>query len=112
MRRLLFLPHPPTAIFARNDAVAIGAIQAARDLGRRIPDDIAIAPFDSLPMSAYTTPSIDTVNQPTALLGLRAAEYVLDRIEGKYTSDRRDLCLDCEVVIRESTLGRAAHLAG
>lgn len=111
MRRLLSMSEPPTAIFARNDAVAIGAIRAARDLGRRVPDDIAIAGFDNVPMSAYTTPPLTTVNQPTATLGRRAAEFVLDRIEGKTTTERRDLRLDCEVVVRQSTIGRAAQVA-
>jgi DNA-binding LacI/PurR family transcriptional regulator len=49
------------------------------------------------------------VNQPTAILGCRAAEFVLDRIEGRTGAERRDLRLDCEVVVRESTLGRAVH---
>ena len=64
-------------MFARNDAVAIGAMRAARDLGLSIPGDIAISGFDNVPMSAYTTPPLTTVNQPTAILGQRAAEFVL-----------------------------------
>ena len=111
MRRLLALHEPPTAVFSRNDAVAIGAMRAARDLGRQVPDDIAVAGFDNVPMSAYTTPPLTTVNQPTAILGRRAAEFVLDRIEGKVANERRDLCLDCEVVVRQSTLGRAIKAA-
>jgi DNA-binding LacI/PurR family transcriptional regulator len=111
MRRLLALPQPPTAVFARNDACAIGAIRAAVELGRRVPDDIAIAGFDNVPMSAYTTPSLTTVNQPTGVIAQRAAECLVDRIEGRVTGERRDLCFDCEVVIRQSTLGRAAAAA-
>jgi DNA-binding LacI/PurR family transcriptional regulator len=72
-----------------------------------VPDDIAVAGFDNVPMSAYTTPPLTTVNQPTAILGRRAAEFVLDRIEGKISNERHDLCLDCEVVVRQSTVGRA-----
>jgi DNA-binding LacI/PurR family transcriptional regulator len=112
MRQLLSLSKPPTAIFARNDAVAIGAMQAARDMGRSVPDDIAIAGFDNVPMSAYTTPPLTTVHQPTAILGQRAAEYVLDRIEGKTPGERRDLCLSCDVVIRQSTVGRGSQAQG
>jgi DNA-binding LacI/PurR family transcriptional regulator len=107
MRRLLQLPQPPTAVFARNDAVAIGAMRAAREMGLRIPDDIAIAGFDNVPMSAYTTPPLTTVNQPTAVLGQSAAEFVLDRIEGRVSEERRDLCLGCDVVVRQSTIGRS-----
>lgn len=107
MRRLLDSALPPTAVFARNDAVAIGALRAARELGLRIPDDIAIAGFDNVSMSAYTSPPLTTVNQPTAILGRRAAEFVLDRIEGRAGNERRDLCLECEVVVRQSTVGRA-----
>jgi DNA-binding LacI/PurR family transcriptional regulator len=112
MRRLLALSQPPTAVFARNDAVAIGAMRAVRDSGRRVPDDVAVAGFDNVPMAAYTTPPLTTVNQPTATLGKRAAEFVLARIEGRSSTERRDLRLDCDVVIRESTVGRAAHVAG
>lgn len=109
MRKLASMSQPPTAVFARNDAVAMGALRAARDLGLSVPGDIAIAGFDNLPISAYTSPPLTTVNQPTAILGHRAAEFVLDRIEGRTGSERRDLRLDCEVVVRESTLGRAAQ---
>jgi DNA-binding LacI/PurR family transcriptional regulator len=48
------------------------------------------------------------VHQPTATIAHRAAECLLDRIEGRANGERRDLCLDCEVVIRQSTVGRAA----
>jgi DNA-binding LacI/PurR family transcriptional regulator len=109
MKRLAALNTPPTAVFARNDAVAMGALRAARDLGLRVPDDVAIAGFDNLPISAYTSPPLTTVNQPTAVLGHRAAEFVLDRIEGRVSSERRDLRLDCDVVVRESTIGRAVQ---
>jgi DNA-binding LacI/PurR family transcriptional regulator len=111
MRRLLALRDRPSAVFARNDAVAMGAMRAAREAGLRIPDDIAIAGFDNVPGSAYTSPPLTTVNQPTAQLGQRAAEFVLDRIEGKTLAERRDLCLDCEVVVRQSTVGRSAQQA-
>jgi DNA-binding LacI/PurR family transcriptional regulator len=109
MKRLAALNTPPTAVFARNDAVAMGALRAARDLGLSVPDDVAIAGFDNLPISAYTSPPLTTVNQPTAVLGHRAAEFVLDRIEGRVSSERRDLRLDCDVVVRESTIGRAVQ---
>jgi DNA-binding LacI/PurR family transcriptional regulator len=109
MRRLAALRNPPTAVFGRNDAVAMGALRAAHDLGLKIPEDVAIAGFDNLPISAYTSPPLTTVNQPTAVLGHRAAEFVLDRIEGRVAADRRDLRLYCEVVVRESTVGRTAQ---
>lgn len=105
MKRLLALSNPPTAVFARNDAVAIGALRAAREAGRRVPDDIAVAGFDNVPVSAYTSPPLTTVNQPTAEIGQKAAEYLLDRIEGRVTSGRRDVCLNCDLVIRQSTAG-------
>jgi DNA-binding LacI/PurR family transcriptional regulator len=111
MRRLLQLAQAPTAVFARNDAVAIGAMRAAREMGLGIPDDIAIAGFDNVPMSAYTTPPLTTVNQPTSVLGRSAAEFVLDRIEGRVSGERRDLCLGCDVVVRQSTIGNAIKVA-
>ena len=111
MTKLMSLKQPPTAVFARNDAVAIGAMQAARDRGMRVPEDVAVAGFDNVPMSAYTTPPLTTVNQPTAVLGRKAAEFLLDRIEGRSAGERRDLRLGCEIVVRQSTSGRSAAVA-
>ena len=75
MTRLAKLKHPPTAVFARNDFAAIGALRAAHKLGLRVPQDIAIAGFDNIPLAAFTTPPLTTVEQPIAQQGSAAANF-------------------------------------
>jgi DNA-binding LacI/PurR family transcriptional regulator len=96
------LAEPPTAIFARNDFTAIGALRAAHTLHLRVPQDIAIAGFDNIPISAYQTPPLTTVDQPIVEQGRIAAELLLKRIEGIH-SRRQTVQLPCKLVIREST---------
>ncbi len=104
MMRLAKLKRPPTAVFARNDFAAIGALRAAHKLGLRVPDDVAIAGFDNIPLAAFTTPPLTTVAQPIAEQGSAAAEFLLDRIEKRYADSARRLCMPCSLIVRESTV--------
>lgn len=106
MKKLLALKKPPTAVFARNDFTAIGAMCAIRDAGLRIPEDAAMVGFDNVPLAAYTTPPLTTVDQPTREQGREAARLLLERIEGDKTCERREICLDCHLVIRQSTTNK------
>lgn len=107
MKRLLALSSPPTAVFARNDFTAIGAICAAHDSGLTIPDDIALVGFDNVPLAAYAAPPLTTVAQPTAEQGKKAASMLLERIEGLTSREGREACFNCELIVRESTLKRS-----
>lgn len=103
MLRLAKLKKPPTAVFARNDFAAIGALRAAHKLGLRVPDDVAIAGFDNIPLASFTTPPLTTVEQPIAEQGAAAAKFLLERIERQYTDSARRICMPCKLVVREST---------
>lgn len=103
MERFLHLPRRPTAVFARNDFTAMGAMSAARDQGVAIPQEIAIAGFDNVPQSAFTTPPLTTVAQSTAEQGRAAAKMLLDRIENRVNGVGRELCLECQLIIRGSS---------
>jgi len=103
MKRLLALGKPPSAVFARNDFTAIGAMCAARDAGLSIPENVAMVGFDNVPLAAYTAPPLTTVDQPTAEQGRQAAQLILERIEGEREQARREVCLDCHLIIRQST---------
>lgn len=103
MKRLLSLPNPPTAIFARNDFTAIGAMSAIKEAGLRIPEDIAIVGFDDISLAIRTSPSLTTVRQPMRLEGQLAAEMLLERIESEEKILRRERILSCELIVREST---------
>ena len=102
MLELAALPEPPTAVFARNDFAAIGALRAAHMLGLAVPQQIAIAGFDNIRMSAYTTPPLMTMEQPILEQGRVAAQFLLDRIEGRVKGKSRSVVMECTMMVRES----------
>jgi DNA-binding LacI/PurR family transcriptional regulator len=104
MKRLLSLPNRPTAVFARNDFTAIGAMTAIKESGLRIPQDIAIIGFDDIPLAVHMSPSLSTVRQPMRFQGQIAAELLLRRIENEEYFEREEKILNCELIVRESTV--------
>jgi LacI family transcriptional regulator len=70
------------AVFAHNDLSAAGAMQAVRESGRRVPDDIAVVGFDDIPVAAHTDPPLTTVHQPLRQMGEAAAGMLLAFFEG------------------------------
>jgi len=100
---LAALRKPPTAVFARNDFAAIGALRAAHTLGLSVPKDIAIAGFDNIPLSAFTTPPLTTADQSILEQGVTAARFLLDRITGRRSGARSMASMRCTLIIREST---------
>jgi len=106
MMRLAGLKKRPTAVFARNDFAAIGALHAALTLGLKVPGEMAIAGFDDIPLGAYTTPPLTTVMQSTKEQGKMAAEMLLGRMEGRLKGARKLKTVECGLVVRGSTVGR------
>ena len=100
--RLLDLERPPTAIFAFNDNMAIGAMQAARARGLRMPEDISIVGFDDLEEAALVTPALTTVRQPLAEMGRMAVSLLL-RLLNKQRVETLRVELATKLVVREST---------
>lgn len=80
MHLLLRLREPPTAVFALSDEMAIGAMQVARDAGLRVPEDLSVVGFDDHDVSAYL--GLTTIRQDVVRLGERAAELLLERLDG------------------------------
>ncbi len=107
MKRLLALRNRPTAVFARNDFTAIGAMSAIKESGLRIPQDMAIVGFDDIPMAIHTSPPLTTVRQPTRRQGSIAAELLLKRIEAIEQPKREEKILECELIVRDSTVAPA-----
>lgn len=105
MKRLLELKEPPKAIFARNDITALGAISAIKSAGLRIPEDIAVVGYDDIPLARHTSPPLTTIRQPTREQGRLAAELLLKRLESREPLAREEKILNCELVVRESTIG-------
>jgi len=99
MERLLRLSPLPTAVFAANDVVALGAMNAIYAAGLRIPQDIAIVGFDDIFLASYACPPLTTVRVPAYGLGWTAATMLISRIEGDQVSS---VTLETEMVIRQS----------
>jgi LacI family transcriptional regulator len=103
MQRLLDLPKPPDAVFARNDFVAFGALHAMNERGVRVPGDIALAGFDNVSLSAYASPPLTTVAQFVYEQGKSAGTMLLDRIEAKERRQPLEKQFPCELVVRQSS---------
>jgi LacI family transcriptional regulator len=100
--QLLELEPRPTAIFAANDSMAIGALSALRESGVRIPEEMAVAGFDDIPLARYMDPKLSSVRVRICDLGARAVEMLLDGIEHKNGHLRRRERVSTELVIRQS----------
>jgi LacI family transcriptional regulator len=103
MQRLLNLPNPPTAVFAGNDILAIGALKAAQALQRSVPDDISIIGMDDIYAAAVTSPALTTVAKPKYAIGSTAANLLLERMRDSAPHPPTHLKLACRFVHRSST---------
>lgn len=106
---LLRLPTPPTAIFTTNDAMAFRVLEAARDLGVRVPDDLSVVGFDDYTFAAMTSPPLTTIRHPLVEIGETAARLLIDRIEGRPWEDGAHLFAP-ELVVRGSTAPRTQSI--
>ena len=106
---LLAMKKRPTAIFAANDSMAIGAMSALQAVGCRVPDDIAVTGFDDIPLARYMDPPLSSVRVPICELGARAVELLLHGVTHKNDHERRRERVSTELVIRRSTGGESAE---
>ncbi|HET7568051.1 MAG TPA: LacI family DNA-binding transcriptional regulator [Gaiellaceae bacterium] len=104
---LLDLAEPPTAIFAFNDNMAVGAIQAARARGVRVPEQLSVVGFDDTEQATIVTPTLTTVRQPLAEMG-RMAVSLLVRLLERQRFETLHVELATRLVVRESTAPPAA----
>jgi len=91
----------PTAVFAFNDLMAVGALRAIRERGLSVPGDVAVVGFDGIDLGQYTNPTLTTIDHPRHELGRLAVEMVLDRLEGR-EPDLTEHVLPGRLVVRES----------
>jgi LacI family transcriptional regulator len=96
------LAAPPTAVFAANDAMAIGCLAAMREHGLRVPADVSLVGFDDIPIARYVTPPLTSVRVPIAELGTRAMERLLSAVDGKAAHERRQELVPTTLVVRGS----------
>jgi alanine racemase len=102
-RRALGQGHEPTAVLAMSDAMAIGAMRAARELGRRVPEDLSVVGFDDIDLAAHVDPPLTTVNQPVRQKGATAVELLAAAIERGQASRPVHVRLPTRLVVRGST---------
>ncbi len=100
--RLLALEEPPTAIFAFNDEMALGAMRAAEERGLRLPDELSIVGFDDVEKSEIVSPALTTVRQPLAEMG-RMAVSLLTRLLERQPIEAMRIELETKLVLRDST---------
>jgi LacI family transcriptional regulator len=101
MKELLALNEPPTAVFACNDLMAMGAICAASERRLRMPQDVAIIGCDDIALASFTNPSLTTIAQPKHEMGALAVKLLVERIEDKDSPPTKQI-LPTELVIRDS----------
>lgn len=99
---LLALERPPTAIFAANDLSAFGAIEAIKERGLRVPDDVSVIGFDDIPMASQIYPALTTVRQPLNQMGASAVNLLVSMISGLNPVSKR-VSLPTELIVRAST---------
>jgi LacI family transcriptional regulator len=100
--QLLDLSQPPTAIFAFNDNIAIGAIEAAKARGLRVPEDLSIVGFDDVENATIVSPALTTVRQPLAEMGRTGVSLLTRLLEGQ-RFETLHVELATRLVVRDST---------
>jgi LacI family transcriptional regulator len=103
--RMLLDWHPEIdAVFACNDQMALGAMNIARQMGRRIPEDLAIVGFDDIPESPYFYPALSTVRQDMTEMGREGVRQLISKINNPEQANKDPIRLKPELIVRESSL--------
>ena len=102
-QQMLSIAPRPTALFAANNLVAVGALRALRDAGLRVPEDISVVVFDDLTSELVIEPFFTAVDQPAYEMGQTAAELLLARLSGSAPGEYQEILLPTKVVVRRSS---------
>ncbi len=101
-RALLALPEPADAVFVSNNAMTIGALKAFSEAQIRIPEAMAVVGFDDSDWAEFFAPPLTVIRQPTYTMGTLAGEILFQRINEAKPSERKEIVLKPELVIRKS----------
>ena len=93
----------PTAFLAANNLIAIGALKAVRDVGLRVPEDIALVGFDDLPAALVISPFFTVAAQPAYEMGRKATQLLLARLAGEVPDSCQNIVLPIEMLVRQSS---------
>jgi DNA-binding LacI/PurR family transcriptional regulator len=100
--QLLALPNPPTAVFAGSDSQAMGILEGARQVGARVPDDLAVVGYNDIELAAYL--GLTTVHIPMRTMGRTGVELLVEAIEHPEIPPERVL-LPAELIVRRTSGG-------
>ncbi len=100
-QELLARGQPFTALFAHNDQMAIGALRALREAGRRVPEDLSVVGYDDIPMAEYCEPPLTTIRQPMREVGAVATRLLIQAVE-KPGAPQGEILLKTELIVRDS----------
>ena len=101
-KQILKLDPRPTAVFASNDAMAIGALGAFREGGADVPGDIAVVSFDDIPIAAYVNPPLTSVHVSINDLGAQATRYLIETVKGDRKVGSAPGVLPAKLIVRRS----------
>lgn len=101
-RRIAQSRPRPDAVFAANDMMAVGCLAALQEAGLRVPDDVALAGFDDIPIARYVAPALTTIRVPIATLGSAALDALAKNIETPDKPPDHTTVMPVELVVRRS----------
>jgi len=103
MQKTLDAGPRPTAIFAANNFITMGAFKAVRDAGLKVPEDMALVGFDDLPVDLIIDPFFTVASQPAYEMGKQATELILARVAGQAPAECQEIILPTEIIVRRSS---------
>ncbi|MBU6297024.1 MAG: LacI family DNA-binding transcriptional regulator [Alphaproteobacteria bacterium] len=103
MRALLSCTAPPDGVFVANDMMAVGALLAIKEAGLNVPDDVAVTGFDDIPLARFVSPPLSTLRVGVYELGRQALDLLVNAIERENESEKTDIVISPELVVRESS---------
>lgn len=103
MRTLMQLPQPPTAVFACNDTMAIGALAFLHEANLSVPEEVSIVGFDNILLSAFTSPPLTTMATPIVELGQQLCQMLIERIQNQSLTTPQRTIVQSKLLVRRST---------
>lgn len=100
--RLMGLTDPPTAVFAANNLMTMGALQAFHTVGASVPADVSVLGFDDLELAELLVPPLSVISRPTVEQGVLAMRLLRSRLDGGANRSVQTIVLDTRLVCRES----------
>ena len=100
--------HLPDGLFAGNDMMALGALLALKEAGKRVPDDVAVVGFDDIPIARFTSPPLTTLRVGVFEMGRQGLEMLVAAFDENDANVPRSVVISPELVVRESSARRGA----